>query len=114
MGAAPQRHAAETAVKTRTGRVRRRNLARRQRIGYRSGPAPWLVQPRSPLMSATRPASYRPIPRAAIARLWAAESERFAASNPRSRELAARARAHLPDGVPLHWMIDWQTPFPLF
>ena len=59
-------------------------------------------------------ASHRPIPRAAIARLWAAESERFAASNPRSRALADRARAHLPDGVPLHWMIDWQTPFPLF
>jgi glutamate-1-semialdehyde 2,1-aminomutase len=59
-------------------------------------------------------ANHRPIPRAAIARLWAAESERFAASNPRSRKLAARARTHLPDGVPLHWMIDWETPFPLF
>jgi glutamate-1-semialdehyde 2,1-aminomutase len=65
-------------------------------------------------MPAAAPGNHRPIPRAAIARLWAAESERFAGANPRSRELAARARAHLPDGVPLHWMIDWQTPFPLF
>lgn len=59
-------------------------------------------------------ANQRAIAPAAVARLFARETERFAASNPRSRALAERARAHLPDGVPMHWMTDWETPFPLF
>jgi len=42
------------------------------------------------------------------------ETARFASSNPRSRDLASRARAHLPNGVPMHWMTDWATPFALF
>ncbi|HKF61650.1 MAG TPA: aspartate aminotransferase family protein [Dongiaceae bacterium] len=58
--------------------------------------------------------NYRAIPRAAIADLFRRETARFAASNPRSRALAERARAHLPNAVPMHWMTDWQTPFPLF
>ncbi|MDD3445027.1 MAG: transaminase, partial [Zavarzinia sp.] len=42
------------------------------------------------------------------------ETARFVAGNPRSRSLAAEAQAHFPDGVPMHWMTDWGTPFPLF
>ncbi len=60
------------------------------------------------------PSNHRAIPRAALAGLFRRETERFAAANPRSRALAERARAHLPNAVPMHWMIDWQTPFPLF
>jgi glutamate-1-semialdehyde 2,1-aminomutase len=60
------------------------------------------------------PSPHRALPRAAITALFRKETERFAASNPRSRTLAGRALAHLPQGVPMHWMTDWQTPFPLF
>src|SRR5215471_16200945 len=60
------------------------------------------------------PSNYASIPRAAIADLFRRETERFAAANPRSQALAARAGAHLPNAVPMHWMIDWRTPFPLF
>lgn len=38
----------------------------------------------------------------------------FAASRPRSRALAERVAAHFLQGVPMHWMADWGTPFPLF
>src|SRR5262245_38714904 len=34
--------------------------------------------------------------------------------HPRSRELAKAAAAHWFQGVPMHWMLDWRTPFPLF
>ena len=44
----------------------------------------------------------------------AAEREAFALRNPRSAELAEAAGKHFPGGVPLHWMLDWDTPFPLF
>lgn len=37
----------------------------------------------------------------------------FTARNPRSRALAEVAGRHFPGGVPLHWMKDWGTPFPL-
>jgi glutamate-1-semialdehyde 2,1-aminomutase len=43
----------------------------------------------------------------------AREREAFIAANPRSRELAERAHAHLLFGVPMHWMRDWATPFAL-
>lgn len=46
--------------------------------------------------------------------LIAAERIRFAERHPRSRQMAAEAGAHFPGGVPLHWMLDWETPFPLF
>jgi len=42
-----------------------------------------------------------------------AERARYEAANPRSRALADRSAAHLMFGVPLHWMNDWATPFPL-
>jgi glutamate-1-semialdehyde 2,1-aminomutase len=60
------------------------------------------------------PSNYSTVPRPAIADLFRRETARFAASNPRSAALAERAKAHLPNAVPMHWMIDWRTPFPLF
>ncbi len=42
------------------------------------------------------------------------ERERYERERPRSAELAAAARAHWLHGVPLHWMQDWGTPYPLF
>ena len=42
------------------------------------------------------------------------EAAAFAASRPHSAALAARARSHWLGGVPMHWMGDWGTPFPLF
>jgi glutamate-1-semialdehyde 2,1-aminomutase len=38
----------------------------------------------------------------------------FAERSPRSAELAKRAAPHWLSGVPMHWMADWGTPFPLF
>jgi glutamate-1-semialdehyde 2,1-aminomutase len=52
----------------------------------------------------------------AVARVHAlahAERVRYEAANPRSRSLAARSAEHMMFGVPLHWMNDWATPFPL-
>ncbi|ABS64326.1 aminotransferase class-III [Parvibaculum lavamentivorans DS-1] len=46
--------------------------------------------------------------------LIAAESTRFDELHPRSRQMAVEASAHFPGGVPLHWMLDWETPFPIF
>jgi len=52
--------------------------------------------------------------RAHAAALVARERARFAEQHPASRKLAAAASEHFPGGVPLHWMLDWETPFPLF
>lgn len=41
------------------------------------------------------------------------ERERYIAQHPRSRAQAAQTARHLMFGVPLHWMNDWATPFPL-
>ena len=46
--------------------------------------------------------------------LMRAELDRYTAANPVSRRLADRAAEAFPGGVPLHWMRDWATPFPLF
>jgi glutamate-1-semialdehyde 2,1-aminomutase len=54
------------------------------------------------------------IPRPAIRTLIEREHARFTVANPRSRELATRAARHWLHGVPMHWMLDWGTPFPLF
>lgn len=50
---------------------------------------------------------------ARVRALAQAERARYEAANPRSKALAARAAEHLMFGVPLHWMNDWATPFPL-
>lgn len=56
----------------------------------------------------------RAVPQERVSAMLAAERAAFAARNPRSAELAQRASAHWLRGVPLHWMVDWGTPFPLF
>src|SRR4051794_28095289 len=49
-----------------------------------------------------------------LAGLPAAESERFARAHPRSGALHERAKSSLLDGVPMNWMSEWASPFPLF
>ena len=53
------------------------------------------------------------IERRGVERLLEREREAFAARCPRSRALAARGAPHWLGGVPMHWMADWGTPFPL-
>jgi glutamate-1-semialdehyde 2,1-aminomutase len=48
-----------------------------------------------------------------IAELLQREQDRFVREHPRSAQLGARAARHFPGGVPMHWMSDWGTPFPL-
>lgn len=54
------------------------------------------------------------VPARAIAAMNERERQRFAAGNPASEALAKQARRHWFSGVPMHWMLDWGTPFPLF
>ncbi len=49
-----------------------------------------------------------------LTRLLAAEIERFARTHPRSGVLHEQAKASLLDGVPMNWMSEWASPFPLF
>jgi glutamate-1-semialdehyde 2,1-aminomutase len=49
-----------------------------------------------------------------LASLQRREEARFVETHPRSRELAERARAHLFEGVPMHWMRKWPGGFPVF
>ena len=42
------------------------------------------------------------------------ERARFTAANPNSAKLGSDAKRSLVGGVPMHWMADWPTPFPLF
>jgi len=42
------------------------------------------------------------------------EQDLFVQRHPRSKALAARAKAHWAHGVPMHWMLDWGTPFPIY
>jgi glutamate-1-semialdehyde 2,1-aminomutase len=52
--------------------------------------------------------------KARAAALIAVERSRFAELHPASRQMTVAAGTHFPGGVPLHWMLDWETPFPLF
>ena len=54
------------------------------------------------------------IDRERLTRLRAAEEETFAASHPRSAELAAAAEDSLLAGVPMPWMTRWAGAFPVF
>lgn len=54
------------------------------------------------------------IDRDRVARLYANEQRRFEETHPKSRALAARARVHLLEGVPMHWMAKWAGGFPVF
>lgn len=54
-----------------------------------------------------------PIPPARIDALLERERQRYIRSHPGSAALQPQAAQHLLFGVPLHWMNDWGTPFPL-
>ncbi len=49
-----------------------------------------------------------------IIRLLETEIQNFAAANPRSKLLFDRATESLAGGVPMPWMTEWASPFPLF
>ncbi|MCU1537887.1 MAG: aminotransferase class-III [Humibacillus sp.] len=55
-----------------------------------------------------------PLDRSRLARLHDREREAFTTARPRSQALAARARAHMPGGVPMSWMVKWPGGFPVF
>jgi glutamate-1-semialdehyde 2,1-aminomutase len=48
-----------------------------------------------------------------ITALLQQERARYEQDHPCSRTLAGQAAEHMMFGVPLHWMNDWSTPFPL-
>lgn len=56
----------------------------------------------------------RQIPDAAIRSMLAREDALFRQRNPASQRLSEQAQKHWLRGVPMHWMVDWGTPFPLF
>ncbi|MGE3832961.1 MAG: aminotransferase class III-fold pyridoxal phosphate-dependent enzyme, partial [Parvibaculaceae bacterium] len=51
---------------------------------------------------------------ASVEAMLAREKALFIQRNPRSRALAEETARHWLRGVPMHWMVDWDTPFPLF
>jgi glutamate-1-semialdehyde 2,1-aminomutase len=53
------------------------------------------------------------IARSAIQGLLARERQRFEREHPLAARAAASANAHWLHGVPMHWMHDWGTPFPI-
>jgi glutamate-1-semialdehyde aminotransferase len=52
--------------------------------------------------------------RARLASLWEQELATFRRLHPRSGELAAQARTHLPGGVPMLWMAKWPGDWPVY
>ncbi|HET6621988.1 MAG TPA: hypothetical protein VFG64_18765 [Dongiaceae bacterium] len=53
------------------------------------------------------------VPIANVDAMLQREKDLFVQRHPKSRELAERAKAHWAHGVPMHWMLDWGTPFPI-
>lgn len=49
-----------------------------------------------------------------LAELHAREKARFRETHPRSAALAEQAKAHMPGGVPMSWMVKWPGDFPVF
>ena len=49
-----------------------------------------------------------------LADLWRRERERFADTHPRSHAMWERARRSLVGGVPMTWMLEWPSLFPVF
>src|SRR5690349_6692921 len=50
----------------------------------------------------------------ALGHLVAREQQGFLATHRESARLAQAAVAHWLNGVPMHWMRDWNTPHPVF
>jgi glutamate-1-semialdehyde 2,1-aminomutase len=51
---------------------------------------------------------------AAIKAMLTREKAYFVQRNPKSKKLSDSAARNWLRGVPMHWMVDWGTPFPLF
>jgi glutamate-1-semialdehyde aminotransferase len=62
-------------------------------------------------MAATHVSTVDPV---RLEQLMSAELERFARAHVRSGKLHEQAKASLVDGVPMNWMTEWASPFPLF
>ncbi|MFO0991033.1 MAG: aspartate aminotransferase family protein [Hyphomicrobiales bacterium] len=56
----------------------------------------------------------QPIAAASVEAMLAREKALFVQRNPNSAALAGKAAENWLRGVPMHWMVDWGTPFPLF
>ena len=57
---------------------------------------------------------HRQIAASSISAMLEREKALFTQRNPESRRLAGETQANWLRGVPMHWMVDWGTPFPLF
>jgi glutamate-1-semialdehyde 2,1-aminomutase len=55
-----------------------------------------------------------PISGSAVEAMLKREKNLFIQRNPKSRALSEKAEKNWLRGVPMHWMVDWGTPFPLF
>jgi glutamate-1-semialdehyde 2,1-aminomutase len=49
-----------------------------------------------------------------LTKIRAREEQRFRETRPRSQQLHAEALQHMPHGVPLHWMSQWGSPYPIY
>jgi glutamate-1-semialdehyde 2,1-aminomutase len=50
----------------------------------------------------------------AIQAMLERETKLYVQRNPKSLALSVQASRHWLRGVPMHWMVDWELPFPLF
>lgn len=65
-------------------------------------------------MTAQTASRFAGIATARVESLLSQERAAYAAARPKSQAMAAESGRHWWNGVPLHWMLDWGTPFPLF
>ncbi len=59
------------------------------------------------------PSKVRAVEPPRVAAMLDRERELFAKRTPKSKALAAQMAEHWLRGVPMHWMVDWGTPYPL-
>jgi len=64
-------------------------------------------------MAAGQPENFGGIPPARIAAIRAEEAACFIAARPKSARAFGQGLAGYLGGVPMHWMSDWPTPFPI-
>lgn len=55
-----------------------------------------------------------PLSDVAVTAMLKREKSLFLQRNPKSKALSEKAAQNWLRGVPMHWMVDWGTPFPLF
>ena len=54
------------------------------------------------------------VDRSKLQQLIDAESQMFIDRHPKAKRLFEKARSSLLDGVPMPWMTEWASPFPLY